>query len=146
MYAGPDILEQLSSAGQLRRYVVVALGTNGAIDRATLDEIERIVGPDRELVVVNAHAPRDWIAGVNSELQTFAADYPTVELADWSGAIGPHEDLLAGDRIHPGSAGGRIFADTVAAAVDTAQKDRLDRQYALDLRSYQLNRRLLGSN
>ncbi|MFL2000184.1 acyltransferase family protein [Microbacterium sp. A1-JK] len=146
MYAGPGILEQLASAGQLRRYVVVALGTNGAIDRATLDEIERIVGPDRELVVVNAHAPRDWIAGVNSELQTFAADYPTVELADWSGAIGAHEDLLAGDRIHPGSAGGRIFADTVAAAVDTAQKDRLDRQYALDLRSYELNRRLLGSN
>ena len=146
MYAGPDILEQLASAGQLRRYVVVALGTNGAIDRATLDEIERIVGPDRELVVVNAHAPRDWIAGVNSELQTFAADYPSVELADWSGAIAPHEDLLAGDRIHPGSAGGRIFADTVATAVDTAQKDRLDRQYALDLRSYELNRRLLGSN
>jgi peptidoglycan/LPS O-acetylase OafA/YrhL len=144
MYAGPGILEQLAGSGQLRPYVVVALGTNGAVDRGSLERMEQIVGPDRDLILVTAHAPRDWIPGVNAELQNYASEHDTVEVADWSGAIAPHEDLLAGDRIHPGAAGGRLFAECVSQAIASAQADRLQRQYELDVRSYELNQRLLG--
>ncbi|WP_245233113.1 acyltransferase family protein [Microbacterium sp. dk485] len=123
MYAAPGILEQLESTGQLRRYVVVALGTNGPIERSTLHRLREILGPERILILVTAHAPRDWVPGVNEELTTFAR-VTGVGLADWSGAVAPHPDLLAGDGIHPGDAGGRVFAETVAGAVDAAEARR----------------------
>ncbi|MDT0141514.1 acyltransferase family protein [Microbacterium sp. PRC9] len=124
MWAGPEIVDDLDATGRLRPYVVVALGTNGAVDPSTLEQLADTVGPKRNLVLVNAYAPRDWIPGVNAELAAFAEDHRNVIVADWSGAIAPHEDLLAGDRIHPGAAGGRIFADTVAAAVDELADER----------------------
>ncbi|MGN6218986.1 MAG: acyltransferase family protein [Microbacterium sp.] len=127
MRAGPRILEALASEGRLRPYVVIALGTNGPVDHDALDRIAADLGPDRSLVLVNAYAPRDWIPGVNADLQAFAAARPNVVVADWAAAIAPHEDLLAGDRIHPGEAGGRIFADTVADAVDRLAEERRER-------------------
>jgi len=130
MWAGPGIVDQLAASGRLRPYVVVALGTNGAVDPGSLDRIVDTVGPRRNLVLVNAYAPRDWIPGVNAELAAFADDHRNVIVADWSAAIAAHEDLLAGDRIHPGAAGGAIFADTVAAAVDELADQR--RAYAAD--------------
>jgi peptidoglycan/LPS O-acetylase OafA/YrhL len=133
MYAAPGILEHLAATGQLRRYVVVALGTNGPVEEETLKRMQEVVGPDRELILVTAHAPRDWIPGVNEELSSFARR-PGVELADWSSAIAPREDLLAGDRIHPGTDAGRVFAETIAAAVDAAQTERAELELRRELR------------
>jgi peptidoglycan/LPS O-acetylase OafA/YrhL len=127
MRAGPRIVEALAADGRLRRCVVIALGTNGAVDPVDLDRIAADLGPDRDLVLVSAYAPRDWIPGVNAELQAFAAARPNVVVADWAGAIASHEDLLAGDRIHPGEAGGRLFAEAVAEAVDHVAAERRER-------------------
>ena len=131
IWAGPGILESLAQTGRLRPYVVVALGTNGPVDPEPLEEMAATVGPSRTLVLVNAYAPRDWIPGVNAELASFADTHHNVVLADWSSAIAPHEDLLAGDRIHPGAAGGRIFADAVATAVDERAAERRARAHDL---------------
>lgn len=136
-WAGPGILESLAAAGQLRPYVVVALGTNGPVDPDSLQRMADIVGPDRHLVLVNAYAPRDWIPGVNSELAAFAETHPGVVVADWSAAIGPRTDLLAGDSIHPGAAGGQVFAETVARSVDAIERERAQRRYAAELRLYE---------
>jgi peptidoglycan/LPS O-acetylase OafA/YrhL len=137
MYAGVGILEQLAAGGQLRPYVVVALGTNGPIERTSLERMTEIVGPDRELILVTAFAPRDWIEGVNTELSAFARDRSEVELADWSSAIGGRVDLLADDHVHPGSAGGHVFADTVAGAVDEAELKRATERYWDEIRAEQ---------
>lgn len=131
MWAGPGILGSLTATDRLRPYVVVALGTNGPVDPGALEKLADTIGPERGLVLVNAHAPRDWIPGVNAQLAAFADAHRNVIVADWSGAIAAHENLLAQDRIHPGDAGGRIFADTVAAAVDELARER--RAYANDL-------------
>lgn len=137
VWAGPGILERLDSAGQLRPYVVVALGTNGPVDGEALERMAEVVGPDRHLILVNAYAPRDWIPGVNRDLAAFAKSHPGVVVADWAAAIGPRTDLLAGDSIHPGAAGGRVFAETVARSVDAIERERAQRQYADELRLYQ---------
>ena len=50
-------------------------------------------------------------------------------VADWAGAIAPHEDLLAGDRIHPGDAGGRIFAEVVEEGIRDAEAERAARPH-----------------
>ncbi|WP_022883245.1 acyltransferase family protein [Glaciibacter superstes] len=118
MQTAPAILTSLADTGQLRPVVLVGLGTNGPIDEADLAAIESILGPDRELVVINTFADRDWIAGVNQALAEFSAEHRLVELADWSTAIAPHTDVLAEDNIHPGPTGGRIYADCVAAALE----------------------------
>jgi peptidoglycan/LPS O-acetylase OafA/YrhL len=146
MYAGPGILESLSNAGQLRPYVVVALGTNGPVNADALARVADIVGPDRSLVLVNAFAPRNWIEGVNADLAAFAASRPGVVVADWSSIAGAHTDTLAGDHIHPGSAGGRLFADTVASAVQSVEDARAQAEFERSQqRSALVTRLLTGS-
>jgi len=122
MSAAPDILRSLADSGRLRDFVVLGLGTNGSISQRTLDQVLEVIGPDRQLVLVTASAPRSWIPGVNADIAAFARTHRGVQIADWQSAIAPHLDLLAGDEVHPGDAGGRIYADTVVAALADAQR------------------------
>lgn len=117
MYSADDILLALKKAGQLQPVVVIGLGTNGPISAEELDEILRILGPDRQLVLVNAYAERDWTDSVNATLAQFALGNRRVELANWHDTIAGHLDLLAGDRVHPGPTGGRLYAGEVQAAL-----------------------------
>jgi len=117
MYSAPAILSSLARSGTLRPVVVVGLGTNGPITHADLASIQRAIGPRRELIMVNAFADRGWTRGVNHALATFSARNRLVELANWHDAIAPHADVLAGDRIHPGPTGGRIYAHCVGTAL-----------------------------
>ncbi|GAA1982569.1 acyltransferase family protein [Microbacterium pumilum] len=133
-WAGPGIVESLAANGELREFVVVALGTNGPVSLDALERMTAIAGPDRSVVLVNAFAPRDWIPEVNADLSAFASSHPGVVVADWSGAISAHTDLLAGDQIHPGASGGHVFADTVATTIDQIEKERAQRQYELEMR------------
>ena len=132
--AGPGIVEALAAGGALRPYVVLALGTNGPVSLEALDSMVATAGGDRIVVLVNAYAPRDWIPGVNADLEAFARERRNVVVADWAGAIGTQPELLAGDQIHPGDAGGRVFADVVAATLDRAATDRAQRRYDVRLR------------
>jgi peptidoglycan/LPS O-acetylase OafA/YrhL len=113
----PGIVQALLSSGQLRPILVVGLGTNGPIARATLDQVRDLIGPNRQMVVVNVEEPRSWEGEVNSTLAQFASDYENVELSDWYTAISPHISILARDQIHPGGAGGRIYTAALQAAL-----------------------------
>lgn len=117
MQAAPDIIDVLKQTDQLRPIVVLGLGTNGPIDSSDLERIRTAIGPDRQLILVNAFAERDWTPGVNQTLADFSARSPRFQLADWSNAIAPHTDVLAEDNIHPGPTGGRIYAECVGAAL-----------------------------
>ncbi|WP_458040776.1 MULTISPECIES: acyltransferase family protein [Bacteria] len=144
--AGVGIAEAQAAAGQLRPYVVIALGTNGPISAEALARLEQAIGPDRHLVLVNAFAPRDWIAGVNAELATFDAAEANVVVADWAGAAAAHQDLLAGDRIHPGPTGGRLFAETVATAVQGVENARAQAAFDRSIRVSALASRLVDGD
>jgi hypothetical protein len=117
MWTAPDILRGLRDAGALRPVVVVALGTNGSVGDDTLAAIRDAIGPDRELVLVTAQAPRGWIPGVNQKLAAFAWQYRNVELADWYTAIQPHLGELARDQVHFGHIGATIFTGTITEAL-----------------------------
>ncbi|MEW2013684.1 MULTISPECIES: acyltransferase family protein [Microbacterium] len=133
MGAGVAIVDRLAARAQLRDYVVVGLGTNGPVDPDDLARLKKDVGPHRTLVLVTAHAPRDWIPGVNEELESFAQHTPGVAIADWSAAISGHDDLLAGDGIHPGARGGQRYADAVADAIDGVENSRAQLRYRVEL-------------
>lgn len=118
MAAAPALVASYMDADALRPVVVLALGTNGPIDRATLEEVRQMIGPKRELVVVNTQTPRGWTPAVNSELASFALVYRNVELANWYDAIQPYLHEMARDQVHFGPIGAGIFTATVSDAVD----------------------------
>ncbi|MGX1701055.1 acyltransferase family protein [Microbacterium sp. NPDC055357] len=135
-WAGPGILETLAASGTLRPYVVIALGTNGPVDPSSLEGMAAAAGDDRLVVLVNAYAPRDWIPGVNADLAAFAQGRPNVVVADWSAAIADRTDLLAGDHVHPGTEGSRIFADVAAGTIEQVLQERAERRYSMKQRLY----------
>lgn len=117
LLSAPALVQALADSGQLRSVLVLALGTNGPIERDTLEKVRAILGPDRQLVVVNVQAPRTWTDGVNTTLSGFAVYYRDVELANWHDAIQPSLGVLAGDRIHFGGAGAVIFSASIRDAL-----------------------------
>jgi peptidoglycan/LPS O-acetylase OafA/YrhL len=117
IYVAPEMIQALLDAGALRQTVVLALGTNGPIDRDVLEQIRTLIGPKRQMVVVNVQAPRSWTDGVNSTLSSFALYYRNVELANWHDTIQPSLGELAGDQIHFGPVGAGIFSGTIKDAL-----------------------------
>jgi hypothetical protein len=117
IYVAPGIISSLMKKNKLRQVLVLALGTNGPIDRKVLDQIRELIGPERLMVVVNVQAPRYWTSGVNTTLSAFALSYRDVELANWHDAIQPSLNLLAGDQIHFGEAGATVFSATIRDAL-----------------------------
>jgi hypothetical protein len=138
MYVAPGMVDRLARDGRLRRYVVLGLGTNGSIDERSLDLVVKALGPQRRLILVTAFAPRSWIPGVNKDLRAYAARNPDVMIADWASAIRRHTDLLAGDGIHPGDSGGRIYATAVAQAIDATQLAQARQRERMILRADRL--------
>lgn len=103
--------------GTLRDVILIGLGTNGPIDTSYLDEVRRIAGPDRQVVLMSVYAPRWWIPEVNRALSTYALRHRDVELANWGFIIANQTNLLARDKVHPGPAGGRLYAGSVMEAL-----------------------------
>jgi peptidoglycan/LPS O-acetylase OafA/YrhL len=118
MYVAPDLVQSYAETGQLREVLLLGLGTNGPIEWETLEQVRAIAGPDRDIVLVNVQAPRDWTPGVNETLAAFAGHYRNVELANWQAAIAPAIGELASDQIHPGGPiTGGIYADATRDAL-----------------------------
>jgi peptidoglycan/LPS O-acetylase OafA/YrhL len=113
----PAIVEGMLAAGTLRPTVVIGLGTNGPIDTESLHQLRALAGNQHQIVLVNVFAPRWWSDGVNASLSDFAQQYRDVELANWRDSISGQVRLLARDQIHPGDAGGRVYAGAVRDAL-----------------------------
>ena len=79
-----------------------------------------IIGPNRELVLVNTYEARSWEAADNRLIDTAAHRYPNVFLANWFATIEHRTSLLWPDEVHPQPSGARLYAHTVAAAVRNA--------------------------
>ena len=111
----PSILA--ADAARYRPFVVIGLGTNGTQDAATILQTLDVLGPDRRVVLVNASGPMAWRDDLNQQLLTVTQSRPHTCLADWHSAIADHSDLLAPDQVHPGTAGGQLYANAVAGAL-----------------------------
>lgn len=115
-------LQALDARYGPRRFVVVALATNGTFTPEDLQAVLDYLGPERRLVLVTGFGPArtTWIPEDNAMIADLAAAHPDqVAVADWHTAISSRTDLLASDQIHPGPEGGAVYAQTVADALAT---------------------------
>jgi peptidoglycan/LPS O-acetylase OafA/YrhL len=117
MINGLTVIQDLASSGELRRYVVVGLGTNGPVSAAQIRQLRRLTGPDRYLILVNTFGPMSWTSSVNRVLDAAARHTARISLADWHAAITGHTALLWPDGIHPRPSGAKVYARVVLAAI-----------------------------
>jgi peptidoglycan/LPS O-acetylase OafA/YrhL len=117
MVNGLAEIQSLAARHELRRYVVVGLGTNGPVSAAQIRQLRRLIGPDRDLVLINTFGPMPWESSVNTVLDAAGRHTARLSLADWHAAIAGHPSLLWPDGIHPRPAGARIYARIVLAAI-----------------------------
>ena len=118
---GLTVIRSLAAAGRLRPIVVFGLGTNGGVTASRLRQLQRAVGPNRELVLVSTFGPQTWEHSVNAALADAARHGRHTELADWHQAIAARPALLWPDGVHPRPAGARLYARVVLAAIKAGQ-------------------------
>jgi peptidoglycan/LPS O-acetylase OafA/YrhL len=119
MVNGLAVIQSLAASGELRHYVVVGLGTNGPVSAAQIRQLRRLIGPSRDLILVNTFGPMAWESSVNSVLDAAARHMAHVSLADWHAAIAGHTGLLWPDGIHPQPSGAKVYARVVLAAIQS---------------------------
>jgi hypothetical protein len=117
MVTGLTVIQDLAASGLLRHYVVVGLGTNGPVSAAQIRELRRLIGPHRDLILINTFGPMTWESEVNTVLNSAARRYARVRLANWHQAIAKHPSLLWPDGIHPTPSGAKVYARVVLAAI-----------------------------
>jgi peptidoglycan/LPS O-acetylase OafA/YrhL len=117
MQSGLAIVQSLAASGDLRHIVVVGLGTNGAVTASQVRELRKLVGPERELILVNTYGPQSWEHEVNAVLAAAGRNAARVELANWDQAIAARTGLLWPDGIHPQPAGAKLYAHVVLTAI-----------------------------
>jgi lysophospholipase L1-like esterase len=98
--------------------IIVALGTNGAVQARHFDELMEIAVDVPLMVFVNVHVPtRNWEATSNREIAAGVERYDNAVLVDWFTATEDRSDLFAADNVHPTQAGRVIYAELVADAI-----------------------------
>ncbi|WP_081892113.1 acyltransferase family protein [Bifidobacterium biavatii] len=114
----PGIVSNLKAQGQLRKYVVVSLNTNGNVTTQDYEDIAAAAGDGHVLVIVNGYGDRTWIPTANQAAVDYVRAHPaTATIADWNSAIGAHTDMLTSDGIHPEPEGQKLYAQTVKDAI-----------------------------
>lgn len=121
MPAGLAIVRRLAETGRLRPVVVIGLGTNYIVTTRQLNELMKVLGPDRKLILINTYVPDAWSKQVNATEAAFIRQHPSVTPADWFDTIRNRMNLLWPDHIHPEIPGTYVYARMVRRAVQATR-------------------------
>jgi hypothetical protein len=112
---------EVMSARNLPDLVVIALGTNGTVSGAELDQALELVGPFARLMLV---VGKDVGGGPDPDgrlLRAFAGAHPDqVSIIDWPAYSSGHDDWFAPDKLHLTTPGAQGFAQMIGEAVEFA--------------------------
>jgi hypothetical protein len=112
-----DVADVLRAAEPQPKTIVVAVGTNGPLTEAALDEFLAAAG-DRRVVLINNRVSRPWEAENNALLRA-ALNRPggNVTLVDWHKIAEGHDDWFASDLFHLAGEGHDAYASAIAGAL-----------------------------
>ncbi|PZE69287.1 acetyltransferase [Curtobacterium sp. MCPF17_018] len=112
----PELVRSHLKAHPNAQVVVIGLGVNGVGGESDLDAAIVAAG-DRQVVLVDVSAPVSWESTVNAAIDQVASTHTNVHVADWRSEARSHPELIASDGIHPGDAGGKLYAAEIKAAL-----------------------------
>ena len=105
------LVRKLKRAGELRRRIIVHLGTNGIlIDPADCDRLSEIAGRHRRVYLVTLRIPRSYRDTQNSRLRACASRRGNTLLIDWYAYSNDHRDWFYDDGYHLNGVGRRKYA------------------------------------
>lgn len=113
----PPVVSSLREKGELHRYVVIELGTNGPYTASQLKTLMHQIGTDHGFVLVNTSEPRPWEQIVNQVIDSVARTYPHTVLVNWYQAAQKIPQDFYPDDVHLMPAGARYYATLIAKAV-----------------------------
>jgi peptidoglycan/LPS O-acetylase OafA/YrhL len=117
-YEAPDLIATYKQSDRLAPNVLIALGTNGTINQADVEEILSLAGKKHHVYWVNNHVPtRPWEQDNNTLLQQLADKHDNLTLIDWQAVSQSHPEWFAEDQIHQGATGNRVYSRIVAEAM-----------------------------
>jgi len=128
MSMGYTLFKELKDKGQLKKYVVIALGTNGVanIDKIFTQIIDELP-PGHRLIFVTPYDGRPQRAarierGANWE-RSLPRGYPYITIADWAKLAAAHLNIMSKDRVHMGGQRSmNLFADCILDALRAASQ------------------------
>ena len=100
----------------------MGLGTNYIVTTRELNELVRLIGPHRKLVLINTFVPDAWSKEVNRTEAAYVRRHPAIVLADWFDTIRYRTSLLWPDDVHPQLPGTRVYARLVYRAVQATRE------------------------
>jgi peptidoglycan/LPS O-acetylase OafA/YrhL len=110
-----DRVRDLQAENLLAPTVLLHLGTNGYVTETQLRRA-LVSMPEHRVIVVNAHAPRNWVTANNEMLARVVSDYANAVLIDWAAESLAHPEFYVSDDIHLSALGQRAFVDAVKRA------------------------------
>lgn len=108
-----DTYKKYLDQGDVGDFVVLALGTNGAVNPADIDKVhEKLNG--RKLILTSIVLPyKSEEESRNKEIIAYADKYDDVYLVDWYGIAKNHDGWFFEDNIHPGENGAKIYSQLI---------------------------------
>jgi peptidoglycan/LPS O-acetylase OafA/YrhL/lysophospholipase L1-like esterase len=117
--AAIGILQAYHASDQLGTVVIIDLGNNGTFTAGQFDQIMHILAGVPRVVFVNVKVPRPWQDANNTVLAEGVKRYPNAVLIDWHAASAGRPDLFWRDGLHLRPQGAQVYADLVAASLQT---------------------------
>ncbi len=122
--SGLTIAREMEEQGDLRTYVVFALGTNdpGAVTEEKIDALMDLIGTNHKVVLTTNYAYNNQLdySGNNAAIMAAKEKYQgKIAVADWASEAANHaEYLTSGDSyVHPGAEGSKAFVGLIKQAL-----------------------------
>ena len=116
--ATPAVIKDLKAKGQLQKNVILNLGTNGAMDSQTINDILTAIGKDHQVYWITPHVPtRDWEQTVCDQIKQAAKQNTNVHVIDWNQAANGHAEWFAQDKVHMNEQGNAYFTRLIVKMI-----------------------------
>ena len=114
----PAVIKDLKAKGQLQKNVILNLGTNGAMDSQTINDILTAIGKDHQVYWITPHVPtRDWEQTVCDQIKQAAKQNTNVHVIDLNQAANGHAEWFAQDKVHMNEQGNAYFTRLIVKTI-----------------------------
>jgi len=129
VWHGVGLITETQELGEMREYVVIALGTNGTNNfKAHFDEMIEVLNPGHKLILVTpfdgrGNANAKSVEAIAEYIHELAELFDFVTVADWNKVIGARVELLSSDKVHLRAAkseGADLYAQCLVDALNEA--------------------------